>query len=401
MSTKTVIVGDEAQLQAALQAATGDTAIRLQAGVYDRVYIKDINPEGRITIVSDVGQSATINYLSVHDSSNLTFKSVKFKHDAGSATTTLQASIFGSTDITFLKVDVSSVVDNNFTNDASGIRITGSERVSVLDSRFHDLRTAIYTERSEDIVIAGNDTRKVREGFDFTDVENVTIDRNLFTDFRPMLSGTKPDHPDGIQFWTSASTGSENVEITNNAFLFGNAVPIQGIFIRSELGDVARHSDFVIANNVYQGQSRHGITVYDADGVRITGNTVVSAPKTGTAAYLDPAINTRNTTGTEVDHNISALMFSTGDTGLSAHHNIDAWDTSGFGGISALELFGRTPTATAKPDTFLVRTGSAADLQDIGYAHVDKTGNWYGVTDFWLTKYATVLDDAGSAYQLV
>lgn len=398
MAVQTIVVGDEAALLAAMRAATGETIIKLKAGTYDTVSISGVNPAAKITVTSqDFAHKAVFDILTVTDSSNLTFQDVAFRHlEAG----VLQVRVNRSHDIAFVHDEFMGVVDSSNLNDASGLSIGGSSRISVLDSRFHDLRVSIYATQSDHLMIAGNDVRKVREGFDFTAVDQVTIDRNLFTLFNPLLTGTRPDHPDGIQFWTTGSTGSNDVEITNNAFLFGNKIPIQGILIGNELGDAARHSDFVIANNVYQGQSRHGISVYFADDVRITGNTVVSAPKSGTAYYLDPAINTTSTTGAEVDHNIASMMFSASDTGRVAHDNIDAWDTKTGVGVAFADLFAKVPTGTPTPDAFLAKAGSAADLIDAGYTHVDRTGNWASVTTAAVARYHDLLDTAGSTYHV-
>lgn len=400
MAVNMIVVGSEAALLAALRGATGETVIKLQAGIYDKFTIDRINPTAKVTITSfDPAHKTEIDTLWVKNSSNLTFQDLYFHHvEPLNIVTGPQVRVSNSRDITFVATEFAGNVDASNTNDASGIQVSDSSRISILDSKFHDLMFASYAFNTSNLVIAGNEVTKVREGFDFANVHHVTIDRNSFSAFQPLLTGTKPDHPDGIQFWTSGSRASSDIEITNNAFLFGNHVPIQGIFIRSELGNVARHSDLVIANNVYQGQSRHGITVYDADGVRITGNTVVSAPKSGTAYYLDPAINTKNTTGAEVDHNVAAMRFSAADVGLIAHDNIDAWDLQTGVGTRYADLFGAAPGSTARPDDFLVLAGTTADRIGAGYDHVDNTGNWAAVTDAWVGKYHAMLDGAGSHF---
>ena len=402
MAVKTIIVGDEAALSAALKAATGETIIKLRVGDYYKVNIDGINPAAKVTVTSfDLVHKTEIDIMFVKNSSNLTFRDLYFHHvEPTNVATGPQVNVFNSRNISFIHNEFAGNVDNVNTNDASGIQVKSSSRVSILDNKFHDLTFASLMSNSDNLVIAGNDIKKVREGFDFTGVDNVTIDRNIFSKFQPLLTGPRPDHPDGIQFWTTGSTGSTNVEITNNAFLFGNKVPIQGIFIRSELGDAARHSDFLIANNVYQGQSRHGITVNDTDGVRITGNTVVSAPKSGTAQYLDPAINTQNTTGAEVDHNISALMFSLRDTGRIAHNNVDSWDLKTGVGVKHADLFVAVPTGNSVPNAFLAKPGSLADILDAGYTQVDRTGNWVSGSASLAVKYLDMLDIAGNAYQI-
>lgn len=400
----TMIVGSESQLMAALRAATGDTEIRLLPGTYRRVRINGYDPEGEITVTShDPNSRAVIDILSVQNSSDLTFSNLVFqtlpgKNAVGSASVFVGS---GSRDIRFIADEFKSAVDNILTNDSGGIQIDNSSRISVLDSKFHDLKWAALSRNDDGLVFAGNDVRRVREGFDFAGVDNVTIDGNLFTNFTPLLYGPRPDHPDAIQFWTSRSTGSTNVEITNNAFLLAGGMPIQGIFIRSELGDVARHSDFDIRDNVYIGQSRHGISVSDTDGLTISGNTVVTAPKTNTTyAHLDPAILTTNTTDASIHHNIASLFLSIRDSDRVATDNIDAWDRGSGVGAAYSTIFAHTPGPGSPAAWFAPKAGSVAAVRDIGYEATVAAGNWAAVTSPLLDYYARVLDNAGSAIQI-
>jgi len=403
MAVQTIVVGGEAALLAALRTASGETIIKLKAGIYDKFTIDNINPTATVTITSfDVANKTEIDTLFVKNSSNLVFQDLYFHHfEPKNIVTGPQVRVSNSHDIKFIRDEFAGNVDSVNTNDASGIQVSDSARISILDNNFHDLRFASLSLRSDHLVIAGNEVSKVREGMDFSDVDYVTIDRNQFSDFVPVTTGLYPDHPDGIQFWTNGSTGSTNVAITNNSFLFNDGLPIQGIFIRSEQGDAARHSDFLIANNVYHGQSRHGITVYDTDNVRITENTVVTAPKTGTAPFYDPAINTENTRNAEIDHNVTTMLLSSGrDVGRNVHHNIDVWDGKQKLGITQAELFGSAPTANALLDNFLVKAGSLADQIDAGYDRVDHIGNWASNTSVWIDKYQAMLDTAGSTYHI-
>ena len=397
------IVADEAQLLAALNAVTGDAEIRLKYGVYDNIRISSYNPAGHVSIVADDPlHPGTIDGLGIIDSSNIEIRDLKFRsYVASGSQSSAQATVLRSHDVSFIHDEFMSVVDSNYTNDQGGLRFVDSSRVSVLDSKFHDLRWSLLTEHSDHVVVAGNDVRLVREGFDFTDVHDVTIDRNYFTNFKPLLTGKYPDHPDAIQFWTTYSSGSSNVEIINNAFMFTQHVPIQGIFVGNELGDAARHSNFVIDNNAYVGQSRHGISISYTDGIEIKNNSVISAPKGGSGYYLDPAINTLHTTGAVVSQNISALMFSTLDDGLVAENNIDAWDYYRGVGVSNADLFATTITAYSKPNALVAKAGSVADAVHAGFQTVDLIGNWAKVDAVQLDHYAGFLDTAGHNYQVV
>ena len=403
MATTTVVVSTTGQLQAALQAAIGATEIRLNPGNYGYIGINNLNPAAQITVTSNnLAARANVNMLQVRDSSNLTFSDLYFQHAPSNATDgSTDVYVARSHDLTFLHNEFVSVINSNVLDDGGGMELLSSQRVSILDNKFHDLKFAMFTHETDHVVIAGNDISFVREGLDNAGNTYQTIDSNLFHDFRPYLAGPTPDHPDGIQFWTSAAAASSHVEITNNAFMFAGGQPIQGIFIRSERGDVARHSDFLIADNAYIGQSRHGISVFDTDRVQITGNTVVSAPKYNSAyQYLDPAIWTQNTTTAVVNHNIASLFVSERDVGLVATSNIDAWDLATGVGTPYSQLFAHAPSPGSPAAWFVAKPGSVAAAQQIGYANETTPGNWAAITPEVLGHYSHVLANAGGAYHI-
>ena len=404
MAVTVTNVSSTVQLYAALAAATGETQIRLAPGNYGYIGLNNVNPLATVTITSDnLAARANINTLQVRGSSNLTFSELFFQHAPVNSTDgSSDVYVANSHDLKFVHNEFVSVVNTNNLDDGGGMELVSSQRVQILDNKFHDLKFALLTHETDHVVIAGNDVSLVREGFDNAGNNYLTIDSNLFHDFRPYLYGATPDHPDAIQMWTTNSVGSNHVEITNNAFLTASGHPIQGIFIRSERGDVARHSDFLIADNAYIGQSRHGISVSDVDGVHITGNTVVSAPKYNDAfQYLDPAIWTTNTTGAVVDHNIASLFMSVGDTGRVASNNIDAWDLATGVGTPYNQIFAHSPSAGSPAAWFVAKPGSVAAAQGIGYANETNPGNWAAVTPTLIEHYNAVLDHAGAAYHIV
>ena len=392
---KTIIAGNSVELMAALKAASGDTQILLRAGTYSNLKVVNINPDSQVKIASyDNAHQAVIDVLSVKGSSNLTFQDLTFKHVTDAAKyISSEIKVTSSQDIKFVHNDVMGSVDKNFTNDVSGIEVKGSERVQILDNKFHDLAHALFAHESNDLIIAGNDVRMVREGFDFAGVTDTLIDRNLFTDFRPDFTGTTPDHPDAIQFWTTNSTGSSDVQISNNAFLFGQGLAIQGIFVSSQNGGASSHSDFTIDNNVYQGQSRNAIYLAHADDSAITNNTVLSAAKVGTSYYLDPAINTISTSNTVVSGNIAAMIIPRSDDGLISKNNFDVFDYKSGKGATNADLFTQTITAASKANDFVAKASSAAGAAGAGFHAVDVVGNWAKVSEGWLSHYHSLIDN--------
>jgi hypothetical protein len=278
LSAAPTSVATEADLAAALAAAKGGETIHLAAGTY-AVALSEKAYASPVTLTSqNPDKPAQIADLSLDRVKNLTIREIQLGRPlrANEPNWSRFVRVGESQNIVFDKVDVHGSLDENPQNDGTGMFITGSKGVSVTNSEFQQLFTAILFTRSSDLRMSGNHFHDLEsDGSDFSAVTNVKIDGNCFTSFFP----AKGDHPDGIQFWNnSVPTGSANVLITDNQVFQGRGAGMQGIFIGSE-EPTKRHRDITIVNNlIYVQDQYNGIAVADTDRVTIERNTVISIP---------------------------------------------------------------------------------------------------------------------------
>jgi hypothetical protein len=228
---------------------------------------------GGVTITSaDPNNKAVLIDATVNNSSGLSFSNLSL---AGSSWDDLRAFwVSKSNDIHLDHVSVQSVTGLDALR-TYGVNITGSTNVSVTNSEFQQLGRGIVTSTSSNIVLSGNVVHDIRtDGFDFSQVDHVTVSGNVFTSFHPAPG----DHPDAIQFFTTGTTApSHDIAITGNVILVGDGVPMQGIFIRDTDGSLP-FTNVTISNNLLYGTHANGITVYYGNNLTIDGNELLSPP---------------------------------------------------------------------------------------------------------------------------
>ena len=183
---------------------------------------------------------------------------------------------------------------------AFGLGVRGVQGLTIEDCEFRTWHRALIIGGSRDIVLRGNEFHSLRsDAVDFVAVNRLLVERNYFHDFdRAPGSG---DHPDMIQFWTNKSkTPSTDIVIRDNLFNSGHGLFTQSIFMRNEEVDTGRagyemyYRNIEITGNIIINAHLNGITVGEADGVRIVSNTLVrnrlSAGPGGSPGLWTPAI---------------------------------------------------------------------------------------------------------------
>jgi len=368
---KTVNVATQAQLSAALAAAKGGETILLAPGDYGQLTIVRKSFADTVTIKSaDSAHDASLTGLRVADSAGIVFDDIDVHRvlAAGEADFVQAAYVSGSSRISFIGVDFTGSMDNNAWNDGVGLRVSYSRDVKILDSTFEQLNNAIVFDHDTGLTVVGNTVTAVREGFDFAAVHNVVIAQNLFTAFQP--NWQKSDHSDAIQFWNNrVDEGSTHVAIRDNVILQGVNYGSQGIFIRAE-NPAFRHSDFVIENNLYNGDARHGITVTGTNGAVIRGNTVTSAP----GGMLESGISIGNTSNVIVEKNIAPLLLDNGNnTALVWRDNVDIWDSKTGKGAALAGIFAGTATG-GDIAAYAVKASGATAALHAGFTNLDGIG---------------------------
>lgn len=256
----------------ALGSAKGGDTILLKAGDYSGLSTKylSLNFTTPVTITSaDPSHQATFTTFLLNKVNGLTFSNVEFKVAVGK----YDFGVTNSSNIHFDNVYFHGSLDNDSSNDQSGIGFQNSTNISITNSEFEQLNRAVSVSSSKNFKFAGNDLHDLRsDGIDLAQVSNVEISGNSFKNFRPVGS----DHPDAIQFWTTGTTeASRDIVIKDNVIMKGEGADTQGIFLRDQVGTLP-YENVTIANNLIVGTGYNGITVKGAKDVTFANNKLIT-----------------------------------------------------------------------------------------------------------------------------
>jgi len=282
-------------LSAVSSASSGDT-ISLASGTYSGVNFNNINFSSNVTITSaDPSNPAVLTSLMVRNSSGLTFSNLEFSEL--DPTKLFGFTVEGSSNIVLNNLDVHGIVGLGSAEASSPLLIRSSTNVTVTNSNFHDSEFGINLLNDTGLTISNNNFHDIRtDGIRGGGNSNVLISQNTFTDFHPAVG----DHADAIQFWTSnTTTSASNITIDSNLFARGTGDPIQGIFMRDEVGNLPYHN-VTITNNEILGGLYNGISILGVGSGSVTGNTVVGYPdqKSWITAWESSALSFANNTAT-------------------------------------------------------------------------------------------------------
>lgn len=337
MTGNIINVASATQLRGVLRVVKGGETIRLAPGDYGSVFITQVNPASTVTIVSaDPNNDASLRSLSITRSSNLVISDLDIKRPLLPGESIGSAAVMVNTarDVSLVGLNLTGSLDNNASNDGLGVVITGSERVSLLDSTLQQFRTATVVSLNRDIIVAGNTIREVREGVNVSGLQEGLFERNVITDMQANYAAG--DHPDAFQVHTSRGGGSSDLVFRDNVIIEGKSMAVGGILIGNErMAEGVRHDDIVIENNFYQGTYRHAITVTGATDVLIDNNTVLDSARSGVQA----GINLHTVDRAKVTDNLAPIFTTTASTNVQTSNNIDVWDARSRVGVAANTLF--------------------------------------------------------------
>lgn len=294
----TRLVGSSAELLAALKTAAAGDSVLLRPGTYSGIDIRNLSTSNVTIASADPGNRAVLTDLAVRDSSGLQFSGLDFYSGPGAKIYGFQ--ILGSSNIVLDRLFVHGTLDG-VTNDTTALIIRNSNGVTVSNSRFTELEHGLLHLDNTNLRITGNEFADLRtDGIRGGGSSQVLIADNLFHDFHP-LDG---DHPDAVQFWTTNTTKAvSDIAITGNVVLRGNGAPIQGIFIRDDVGGLP-FQNVSISGNTIVGALYNGIGVDGITGLSITGNTVLGTtdqPSSFRLQALKDAVVTGNTVTSVVE----------------------------------------------------------------------------------------------------
>lgn len=389
--SKTTTVSTAAQLlKVARLAQAGDT-ILLAAGNFGDVVLSSINPTGLITIKSaDPGNDAVMRSLRMSRVSNIVFEDFDVSRPLAAGVNTNDAAIQvnGGTNITFVGLDVRGSMNGSAFDDGHGMSISSGSHISILDSTFTQLRTALIV-RGEDFLFAGNTVTQVREGLSISSMTRGVFENNYMADWQANYAAG--EHPDMFQVHSGGTaTASSELIFRDNVMLPGDNA-VGGIFIRSEaVGRGERHENILIENNYYEGAYRNAISVGNSDAVTIRNNSVVMGDNVG----LVPAINLTDIRGGVIENNITPLLLESRtlpNSGLTMTNNIDLWDPQFKKGVAVADIFAPHGDGEIDFSSLNVLATSVAARAGAGFAAVAEIGNLSGtaasVMAAWLPNY--------------
>jgi parallel beta-helix repeat protein len=296
--------GDVSSTQALLQAlarAGRGADIALAPGTYDNVVIDNFHGSATIHSASQ-SHPAILKAMSVKKSSGLTFSRLDFSTEAAPVGSEMHVTLFkvlDSSDIAFRNVVVHGSPQGSLGSDISGMLIRNSNRVTVADSEFRNLHSALGLYGDDHLTITGNRFHNNRDdGIDVAGSSNVLIADNHCESNHPD-GAADTDHPDCIQFWTKGSTTiAHDIAIVGNVYERGTGGATQGIFMRDEVGTLP-YRNVVIRGNIIKGAQAGAIEVIGATDVDVVGNLVCSEGGQRAAILL------RGVTRGRLEHNRS------------------------------------------------------------------------------------------------
>jgi hypothetical protein len=269
-------------LQGVIAASDGGT-IALVPGNYGSLSLRNLQATASAPLViasADPAQPARFSGLALKGVSHLTLQDVVFDYtfQPGDAAHLRPFAIADSQGITISR---STFDGDNARGTGYGLRVDRSADITVQNSQIFGFLRGIVVNDSQNVTVQDNNIHGMRsDGLNFAQVTDAAILRNQIHDFRT-ADGTG-DHADMIQFWTNGTAvPTRNVTIADNVLNAGAGRYTQSIFMRNDLvdrglaGPEMFYRNITITGNVIINAHRHGITVGEADGLRIANNTVV------------------------------------------------------------------------------------------------------------------------------
>jgi hypothetical protein len=366
----TYTVSTAAELSALLQSVRTDTTILLNPGNYGSITILDVR-SAKIRIASRLATDrAVFKRVYVRFSSNIRFDQVNFNGPRlpGETDTVSGVMVRQADNIHFTNARFHGSMNGDANDDGILLRFLDSSNGIVLNSEFREARVAVGASNSTNMQLIGNNVSLAREGFNFSGVNNVFVDRNIFTNIRPNTA--EGDHSDAIQFYTGTAVRPNTVvQITNNVMLLPHA-SVQGIFVRNEKTlSTLNPRTFHIANNLYFGTVRNGIFAANVKGVNIKSNTLMYAPNFIYEAGVVmrdcvDATASNNTTPFLLEYNTAPTVFS----------NVILKGARTPGVLPSTQFTGNTAVATATMAAFGIVAGSTSAVTPSGFRVVGDIG---------------------------
>ncbi len=305
---KTTAINSPASFQSALANAEAGDTLEFAPGQFGAIQISsDDLPKlvgnSTLTLTSrDHRNPAKLTSLKISSAKNLQFQHFRFDSVGSKGKITDQPLV------TLVDCQNISFEDNQFDGDLTsgtakedrdgfpegiGIRIDGSEQITIKHNEFTRFSRAIEIKDSVNFAIVTNAIHSIRSyGIDVLGARNARISGNHIHDF--LRSDLDTDGHNMIHFATDgARIQTEQISIRDNFLDAGTGPETQSIFLGNETdgsGKTARPSpleDVNIVGNVIRNGHIHGISIAGGDGVKIESNTLLQLTNSLNLEALD------------------------------------------------------------------------------------------------------------------
>lgn len=249
-------VANTSQLNTAIAAANGGDKIKLAAGDYGAIDIKNKRLSRFLTIVSaNKNKPAKLGNIEVANSSFIRLDSIEVEGN-GSQVIYIR---LGSSDIEVINSDIHGQLLNRQQNSADdftasfGVRVLDdAARVRLENNTIHDVKNATAVFSGNDITLRGNRCDWVQSDcYKFAGVDTLLFENNFGA--RNVIRKA-PSHPDFMQ----AQGFVRNGIFRGNVAMMGNE-SFQGLFFGGNDASDA-HVNNLIENNIIYIQHGNGIT---------------------------------------------------------------------------------------------------------------------------------------------
>lgn len=263
-----------AELEAAVASAAPGDRLLLAAGAYGALDLRGIRfAPAALIAAADPGNPPVFSSIYLNDVGGVAFKGVRVEYGPTQAPLTSYAvNILGSADVDLDGLEILSAQNGIAGDDAYGVNIRDSARISVRNNNIHDVYRGVAVFDSDDVAIARNRISKVgSDGVVGRGALRLSVLHNYFFDFE--IIDMEVQHPDAIQLWSrDAQRPNEDILIRGNLIRRAAGDPSQGVFIKTtEIATI----DLKIEENLIEQSMGQGIFAENINGARIQNNTVI------------------------------------------------------------------------------------------------------------------------------
>lgn len=267
-------VSDPAALKTALASAAPGDRILLAPGSYGTLEISAAHFSPTLTLTAlDPRSPAQFASIVLDDVRGLLMTQIRVAFGPAKAPLSQYAvNVLRSADIRLDRMEIESADDGIAGNDAYGVNIRDSARVTLNENRIHDVYRGVAILDSDDVSVLRCTVQRVgSDGVVSRGAVRLSIRDNYFSDFA--IIDLKVQHPDAIQLWSrGARRANKDITISGNIIRRGRGDPSQGVFVKTP--EIATRN-LLIEHNIIEQSMAQGIFVENADGVVARNNTVI------------------------------------------------------------------------------------------------------------------------------